>query len=510
MILSKSNYIFFLQHPAYLWLRIFDKHKLPPIDEATQDVFDAGNLFESYVEKLYPEAVKVGFEMGIYNGPKSYNSMPRRTKETLDADTKIILQGRLEANNITCIFDVLKKAKGEENNVYDLVEVKSSSSAKVEHGYDLAFQKLVLEGAGLTIRNCSVIHLNADYVRDGEINLKELSVETDVTDEVNALGELTKEKVKEAFNILELDTRPDLSPRYINKLDVVGTKWKYYWMKIFLYLNKDLPKTSIYNICWLNTKLIETLEDMNIEDIADIPEDLKGLNQRQLNQIQAAKSGKQTIDKGKIKEFITDFKYPLYFFDYETLSSVIPRYDGMKPYKDYPFQYSLHILDSPDAELRHEEYLHDKSSNPVPDLIKKLKKDIGQEGTILSWHSIYEEKCNERMAEIYPEHKKFLLNMNEHMIDLKIPFSEGWFTDPRFYGSASIKHVLPALVPELAHSDLEVSEGLHARRLWTKTILDEKGTWTKEKTLKELSDYCTLDTFAMVRLFEELKRAVSG
>jgi len=244
---------------------------------------------------------------------------------------------------------------------------------------------------------------------------------------------------------------------------------------------------------------------MGIEDIKDIPEDLDGLNQRQLNQIKAAKSGKRTIDKEKIKEFVDDFEYPLYFFDYETLSSVIPLYDGMKPYKDYPFQYSVHILDSPEAELRHEEYLHDKNSNPVPELIKKMKKDIGKRGTILAWHATYEEKCNERLAEVYPEHKEFLLNLNKRMVDFKIPFSKGWFVDPKFYGSSSVKYVLPALVPELTHSDLDVSEGLHARRLWTKTILEDENTWAKDKVLKELSDYCTLDTFAMVSLLEELR-----
>jgi len=46
MTLSKSNYISFLIHPAYLWLYKYNKSKLPPIDDAKQDILDAGNLFE--------------------------------------------------------------------------------------------------------------------------------------------------------------------------------------------------------------------------------------------------------------------------------------------------------------------------------------------------------------------------------------------------------------------------------------------------------------------------------
>ena len=75
MTISKSNYIFFLQHPAYLWLRKFDKYKVPPIDEATQDIFDAGNLFESYVEKLYPTAVKIGFDIKNFDTYKSITQL---------------------------------------------------------------------------------------------------------------------------------------------------------------------------------------------------------------------------------------------------------------------------------------------------------------------------------------------------------------------------------------------------------------------------------------------------
>ena len=493
----------FLTHPAYLWLKKFDKHKLPPVDEATQDVFDAGNLFESYAEKLFPNAVRVGFDINDFD---TYNSMPGRTQEALIANDPVILQGRLESNNITCIFDVLKKAEGVGENVYDLIEIKSSSSAKVEHGYDLAFQKAVLEGAGLKIRNCSIIHLNSEYVREGDIEVDKLIAETDITAEVNALIDVTATQIKEAFNVLDLDKCPDLSPRYINKLGIIGTQWKKYWMDVFFYINKDIPDNSIYNLCRLTPELVGILEDLGITDIRDIPEDLENLHPKQLSQIQTTKSGEQIVDKESIAEFLNTFKYPLYFFDYETFSDVIPRFDGLSSYKQYPFQYSLHILESPDAELKHEEYLHSEDSNPMPELIKKMKKDLGDKGTILTWNMKFEQSCNERMAKIYPKHEEFLLKINERINDLMIPFSEQWFIDKDFFGSASIKYVLPALIPELNHSALPVSEGTQASRLWKKTILEGENTWSKEDILKDLIEYCTLDTFAMVKILEKLQK----
>ena len=45
----------FLRQPAWLWLKKNDPSKLPPVDAATQAMFDAGHAFEPYVESLFPE-----------------------------------------------------------------------------------------------------------------------------------------------------------------------------------------------------------------------------------------------------------------------------------------------------------------------------------------------------------------------------------------------------------------------------------------------------------------------
>ncbi|WP_231886434.1 hypothetical protein, partial [Sulfitobacter sp. HI0054] len=61
MQLSKSDYMLFLRHPAWLWLKKHAKHLLPPIDAALQARFDEGHAFESYAEALFPDLVRLGF-----------------------------------------------------------------------------------------------------------------------------------------------------------------------------------------------------------------------------------------------------------------------------------------------------------------------------------------------------------------------------------------------------------------------------------------------------------------
>src|SRR3989339_2256540 len=98
MQLSKSDYMLFLRHPAWLWLKKFDKHQLPEIDGNTQVIFDTGHEFEEYAEKLFPEGLKLGF-----NNYDEYNALTRKTKGALDSGAKTIFQGKFEVDGLTCI-----------------------------------------------------------------------------------------------------------------------------------------------------------------------------------------------------------------------------------------------------------------------------------------------------------------------------------------------------------------------------------------------------------------------
>lgn len=502
MIISKSDYMLFLRHPAWLWLKKFDKNKLPPVDDNTQAMFDAGHDFESYAEQLFPGATKLGFSN--YN---DYLSLPARTAQALEDGAETIFQGRFEADGLTCIVDVLQKHP---DGSFDLIEIKASTKAKPEHEYDLAFQLLVLEKSGFKIRNVAVMHANKEYIRDGEIDSTQLIGKTDISDSVRALMSKTLLQVDMARSVLSQGQIPDISPRFVNQLNIPGvsSKWLEEWLVIFESLQENkFEKYSIYNLAYPSPEQLGQLENLGFSNIEQMSED-QALRDKQVIQIKTTKTNQRVIDKDKIKEFINTFQYPLYFFDYETMSSVIPQFDGMSPYQDYPFQYSLHVIDKPDGEVKHVEYLHDQASNPMPGLIKQLRSDIGESGTVLTWNMSYEKGCNDRMAGLYPEYADFLGKLNERIEDLMIPFSKMWFFDKDFFGSASVKKVLPVLAPELSYKELNVGDGLLARRMWTQTVLDGKNKHKRAEIMYDLSKYCALDTFAMVRILEELEKII--
>jgi len=450
MIISKSDYMLFLKHPAWLWIKKNDPKKIPPVDDNAQAMFDAGHKFEPVAESLFPEGLSLGFS--DYN---EYLSLPKRTQDAISGNAKVIFQPRFEWENYTCICDVVSFV-GE--NEVDLYEIKASTKAKPEHEFDLAFQTAVLEGAGLKVRRIYVIHANNKYVRKGEIKADEITCTEDITEKVRSKGETTAKYMPLALAVAQQSNMPDPSP------DLAKLNSKYDWLQIY-------------------ENIVPTETKVWAEDIQ--PE----------------------IDKSQIKTFLEGLKYPLYFLDYETLMSLIPYFDGQRPYQQVPFQYSLHVLESPEAELEWHEYLHRENSNPIRPLTEKLLKDIGTTGTVLVWYEKFEKSRNSELGEMLPEFKDALESVNERVVDLIIPFKSKWYDDPRCEGSASIKAVLPVLCPELSYKELGIQEGGSAQRLWMEAVLDSKRADQKDQILSDLIEYCKLDTFAMVEIFRCLEKS---
>jgi hypothetical protein len=482
----------FLKHPAWLWLKKHDKSKLPDVDASTQALFDAGFLFETYAEKLFPTATRIGF-----SDYRSYLSLPQRTNTAIREGHKVLLQARFEHEAITCITDVVVI---ESDKSIELYEIKSSTGVRAEHLADLAFQKAVLEGCGYRVSKCAVIFVNSEYVRHGEIDITGLCHTEIVTAEVQELQTETEGHIQSALAVANASSCPNLSPTFASPGGLRD------WLPIYSSLVPQ-PPASIYELVSLSPVLVRQLQEAHITQLKDIPQTLS-LNDRQKRQLEAARATGPVVDVPRLRSFLEAFKYPLYFLDYETMSSVIPPFDETRPYQQIPFQFSLHIKESPTSPLRHATYLHRNSSNPARDLSEALKTHIGHSGTILAWYASFEKSCNDTLASIEPSFRNFFKMVNDRIEDLIIPFQAGWYLDSRFKGSASIKLVLPALAPDLSYKELSIGDGGTAQRLWMQAVLSSTRQNQKERILRDLDTYCALDTMAMVRILEVLQRSI--
>ena len=273
--------------------------------------------------------------------------------------------------------------------------------------------------------------------------------------------------------------------------DFRGTCWKH------------IPDYSVFNITRLNKDKKFDLYNQGVITLDDIDLNQTDLNSNQVLQVQSEINGTSHIDKEKIRNFTNELNYPLYFLDFETIGPAVPKYNGSRPYQQLVFQYSLHIQETSISELVHREYLADPSQDPRIGFIEQLIQDCGTSGDILVYNIGFERGKINDLIEVFPEHSNELNGIVNRLKDLMIPFQQKWYYTPEMRGSYSIKSVLPALVPELSYSGLEIKEGCTASNTFL-SMINATFKGDIEETRKQLLEYCKLDTFAMVKILDKL------
>ncbi len=108
---------------------------------------------------------------------------------------------------------------------------------------------------------------------------------------------------------------------------------------------------------------------------------------------------------------------------------------------------------------------------------------------------------------MYPEYREFFEKVNEHTFDLMEVFSEYSYFDRRFKGSASIKKVLPVMT-DISYDGLDVSNGVIATTILMDIATGNVPAEQLEKHRQNLLEYCKQDTWAMVRIWQELVKKI--
>ncbi|MAC82769.1 MAG: phosphomethylpyrimidine kinase [Arcobacter sp.] len=490
MNLSKSLYTKGIQCPKALWLKKYNKEVLTPPDETALARFETGNIVGGLACNLFPNGIEIPYTT-------NFDEMIEQTVKYIDDGIKYIYEATFNFNGILVLVDVLEI---HEDNTVSIYEVKSSSSVKAIYVYDTSIQYYVLEQMGFTIKTTNVVHVNSSYVRDDVLELDELFIIANITDEVVELQDNIPTILDEFEIVLKDKTNePNIDiGKHCHNPYVCDAK-DYCWKR-----QRQIPEHSIFNIFNLGSKKQIELYNQGIVNIEDIPDDFT-MTANQKQTVENYKSKETFINKEKIKEFVDTLTYPIYHLDFETFQQAIPEWKGISPYQQIPFQYSLHI-EYEDGTLEHKEYLAQDDIDPREQISKRLVKDIPRDVTVLAYNMSFEKGVIKRLADIYPELSTHLLSINENMKDLMIPFQKKYYVTPSMNGSYSIKYVLPALVPELAKAYKELngvqngSQAMNAFANMSKIEEDEK-----QKMRTSLLEYCKLDTLAMVKILERLK-----
>jgi hypothetical protein len=483
--LSKSKYIHGLQCPKLLWYEYNRKKEIPPPGPAVQRAFDEGHKVGEYAHRLFPDGIVVKRDWDpIKQNKKSLDALKLR---------KPLFEAGFVFKNTYALADILVPV---EEDHWDLVEVKSSTSVKEENCHDAAFQTYTYEGAGLKIRNVYIMYINKEYVRQGEIDPQQLFIKADITKESSILKIKIASAVELLQKIMAQKDMPDIkigtqcgSPHACPLQDIC---WDF------------LPKKDSIFVLYAGGKRRFDLLDQGIDKIVDIPDDHK-LNYKQVLQIEAHRKGEPYVDKEALKEFLDGLEYPLYFLDFETIALALPPYDRSSPYENIPFQYSLHVVKKPGAKPVRHHYIAPGNDDPREEILRQLKKILGDKGSIIAYSASYEKGCIKKASHVYTEYKQWSEDLMGRFVDLLEPFKNFYYYHPAQGGSASLKYVLPALT-QSSYEDMTIADGGVASAEYARiTFAKDVGDKEKQEIRSALEKYCDLDTLGMVQIVDALK-----
>ncbi len=497
LTISKSDYLKFKECTGFFWFWKNDPSVLAPEkeDPFVDRLKSQGYQVELFARNLYPQASL------ITGNPAEATSS---TSQLIQKGTHQFLQASFLVNGLFASCDIL--IWNDFFGGWDIIEVKSSTDKgynkdkRKEHILDAAFQRIVVQQSGLRVVNVYLLELNKEFLKQGEIDPNQLFNTTEITTQCIEMEQEILADISYAKNLLKQSNPLDCSCKY---------KGRSRHCRAFNYLYPNVSDYSIYDLRAIGSSktMLRNLVDGNHIDIAKIPDTFK-LNEKHRLQKYVHLSKEINLEKEKIARQFNELIYPLYFLDYETLACGIPKFENTYPYQQTVFQYSLHILDK-SGNIEHKEYIHKSSSTPVHIVAEKLREDIGDEGNIVVWNKGFEGKCNQDLAAVNPSLGTFLLGLNKRIYDLMTLFEKMEYLHDDFKGSYSIKNVLPVMCPDLSYQGLAVSNGAQAVVEYEQLIFGNVTEELVESTFDALLEYCKLDTWAMVSIFQELEKMLS-
>ncbi len=388
------------QCPKRLWLHKNHPELKDVQTEAQASIFQSGINVGKLARELFPYGIDASPETAYL-----YQQSVMDTARYIRNGSNTIYEAAFQYDGLLAAIDILVK-RGEKWYAF---EVKSAGSVKPPNIQDAALQYYVITQSGLPLEDISIVHLNTNYVRYGALDIQQLFTCVSVLTPVLELQPFIRTKADELKQVLQSNEEPGIK---------VGPHcFKPYDCDFYGYCSKQ------------GEEPIET-EDAYLNHEA-------------------------------IREFLNQLKYPLHFLDFETWMTAVPEQDGYWPFRQVPFQYSLHVQHEPAAQLAHRYYLAAGPHSLHREFADSLVQAFEKEGSVIVYNKTFENTIMEHLKEDFPDLSSTIENIQSRLVDLMVPFRKNYRL-PEMQWSYSIKYVLPALVPELSYDGLAIANGTDA------------------------------------------------
>lgn len=484
--LSKSRFVSGRQCLLRLWNECYARDRATPVDEVRQAIFDTGHEVGALARDRFPGGRLVAFGH-------------RQRRQALDETARLVTREEVPAlyepafehAHMLVRVDVLARRP---DGGWHLVEVKSSTGLKDVHVLDVAAQLWVLRGAGVDVRDASVLTLNRDYVYDGRtLDLEHLFALHPAWEPAGVLLDEVGASVDALHEMLAGPLAPDIEPG--------AHCFAPYECSYHAHCTRDAvwPEHGLEELPRLAAGRRADLEAHGCHEIREVPEAFP------LTELQRIVRGAVREDRacvhGDLGAALKPLRAPVRYLDFETFAPAIPQFAGTRPYDAIPFLFSLHTSGETEAP-DHDEYLHERAGDPRPALADALISACGDSGSVCTYSS-FERRVIRSLAEALPGRADALLALEERLFDL-LPVVRNGYYHPGFRGSFSIKQVLPVLVPGMGYDGLAIADGLAASAAYERALRCND-LFERQQIFDDLRRYCAHDTAAMVHLHAALQ-----
>ena len=442
--------------------------------------FEQGRQVEQFARDLFPTGV-------LQN--KVRNTEKAEMTQDLLKTASVIFEAAFVSNQTIIQFDILSK---NEDGTYDAVEVKSASKFKPEYEIDVLIQYWIATLAGIKINKFELWFVNKNATKIGE----NYFVRQDITDLAKNSEERFWELLNKALTIAMTTEAPVVKTgAHCERLECPyrGTE------KCAMSKAKDsvfsLPR---FPAAWAAVeKGITTVNDPRFDQTYKYTESNPLI-------IQSIREDKLIINREELMKDYSAWKFPLNFFDFETLMGAIPVMDGQRPYEQMTFQFSNHVFDGQNNQMKHSLHLHTDTSSPhLPMVLAILNTLEANEGSVVAYNKTFEQTRIRDLANKFPEYSDRLLAIVERFVDL-MDLVKDHVYHPDFMGSYSLKVVSPTLLKEYgAYTDSLIKSGSEIAQYYTEMITTEN-LERKQLIYNALDKYCFYDTLNLFLVLQFL------
>lgn len=396
--------------------------------------------------------------------------------------------------------------------VWDIVLIRSGTGLRGAYLTEAAVVRYCLEQSGLAIGEIYVYFLNKDYADEGDPLLRCARI----TAKVRKLKLDVAGLVARAREVLAM---PPTILRDPEMSCGAGRQ-----CRVCRRFEEELPRHNVYTL-HRGGKQVRELVARGVVSIAEI-ESANGLTAKQEVQWRAVLDQALQVDRDTVGSFLERIEFPIAFLDFEAYQRALPGYPRVAPWQHMPFQFSLHILrgpapesesgeqhasggsESPDEEPEWYSFIAGNSGDARAELIDELLRRLPSRGTVFVYGAGFESGVLNALAQQFPERTEELEAVRSRIVDMADPFREFAVYHPEQLGKTSLKRVLPVLTGR-SYDELPLADGMQASLAYyflRRGQVPRQFGRNESEVRSRLSEYCGLDTYALVLLWRELLR----